>query len=80
MGFVAYLNINKCSKLLADVSADIEQASEAERVGQHLPLELPGFFPKLITRERPLLVNGGGPVCATSGRSNASIERIGKGS
>lgn len=37
-------------------------------------------LPKLATRERPLSVNGGGPVCATSGRSNASIERIGKGS
>jgi len=40
MGFVAYLNINKCSQLLADVSADIEQASEAERVGQYLSLEI----------------------------------------
>ncbi len=39
MGLVAYLNINKCSQLLADVSADIEQASEAERVGQYFPLE-----------------------------------------
>gem|GEM_PF-3681472 len=63
-------DINNCSKLLADVSADIEQASEAERVGQYLPLELPGHFPKLAAHEGLLLVNGEVRYTPDTSRSN----------
>ena len=50
--------------------------NQAIGIGQYLPLELPGCFPKLATRERLLSVNGDVRYTPNTGRSNGRFRGI----
>ena len=50
--------------------------TRAVRNGQHLPLELPGFFPKLITGEWPVSANGEVRYTPNISRSNGRFRGI----